>query len=296
MTRNLDLTALRSFVTIAESGGVTRAAGFLNLTQSAVSMQIKRLEDALGVQLLDRGARQVALTGPGEQLLSYARRMIHLNDEAIGRLTHQAFEGEIALGVPSDIVYPAIPQVLRRFNADFPRMRVHLMSSYTRKLKAMLERGECDLILTTEDACETGGEMLAEVPLVWVGAPGGAAWRARPLRLAFERHCIFRTGAQAALDAVGIDWEMAVDSDSTRTIEATVSADLAVHTALAGSIPPYLEPIPHGGALPDLTTQHINMYILDRTRGRGVDHLADLVRQAYRGGNTRAEQAAAMAC
>ena len=81
MIRNLDLTALRSFVAIADAGGVTRAAGFLNLTQSAVSMQIKRLEDMLQVDLLDRAGRKVALTAAGEQLLGYARRMLTLNDE-----------------------------------------------------------------------------------------------------------------------------------------------------------------------------------------------------------------------
>ena len=281
MPRTLDLTALRSFVAVAESGGMTRAAGFLNLTQSAVSMQIKRLEEAVGVQLLDRANRQVSLTGAGEQLLSYARRMVALNDEAYGRLTHNAFEGEIVLGVPSDIVYPAIPQVMRRFNADFPRMRVQLLSSYTRWLKAQHARGECDLILTTEDGCGPGGETLAEQPLVWVGAPGGVAWKARPLRLAYERNCIFRAGVQAALDAAGIAWEMAVEGESTRVVEATVSADLAVHTALAGSIPPYIEPIAHGGALPELTRQKINLYGADTARGPGPAHLAALVRQAF---------------
>ena len=115
--RNLDITTLRSFVAVADSGGVTRAAGFLHLTQSAVSMQLKRLEELLGLALLDRSGRTIALTPSGEQLLGYARRMVALNDEVIGRLTDQAFEGEVVLGVPHDVVYPVIPQVLQRFNA-----------------------------------------------------------------------------------------------------------------------------------------------------------------------------------
>jgi DNA-binding transcriptional LysR family regulator len=135
MPRQLDLNALRSFVAVAETGGVTRAAGFLNLTQSAVSMQLKRLEESLGITLLDRSARSVSLTAPGEQLLGYARRLLDLNDEVMARLTDQAFEGEIVLGVPHDIVYPAIPQVLNRFAADYPRMKVQLVSSYTRRLR-----------------------------------------------------------------------------------------------------------------------------------------------------------------
>lgn len=283
MPRSLDLVALRSFVAIADAGGVTRAAGFLNLTQSAVSMQIKRLEDALSVALLDRTARKVALTAAGEQLLGYARRMLALNDEIFGRLTHDDFEGEVVLGVPHDIVYPVIPHVLQRFAAGYPRMRVTLLSSFTTVLLSQFGRGECDIILTTEDGVEPGGETLVELPLVWIGAPGGQAWKQRPLRLAFEHNCIFRTGVQAALDARSIPWTMAVESDSSRTIEASVSADLAVHTVLAGSEPPHVEQIAHGGALPDLARKKINLYVADPAHSMAVTALADLIRRAYAG-------------
>lgn len=281
MPRNLDMTALRAFVTVAEVGGVTRAAGFLNLTQSAVSMQLKRLEEALGQNLLDRSGRGIALTAAGEQLLGYGRRLIALNDELWGRLTDTAFEGELVLGVPGDIVYPHIPGVLRRFAADYPRVRVQLNSSYTRRLRELFARGECDLILTTEDQCDAGGETLLTVPLIWMGAPGGAAWKARPLRLAFEHGCIFRNRVQSALDRAGIAWEMAVESDSTRTIEASVTADLAVHAALAGSEPPYLEPVPHGGALPELGEVKINLYGAAGPDEPIREALADLIRRAY---------------
>src|SRR4028118_150133 len=95
MPRNLDLTALRSFVTVADAGGVTRAAGLLNLTQSAVSMQLKRLEESLGLRLLDRSGRGVSLAPAGERLLGYARRMVALNDEAWARLSTREAEGEL---------------------------------------------------------------------------------------------------------------------------------------------------------------------------------------------------------
>lgn len=279
--RNLDLTSLRSFVAIADAGGVTRAAGFLNLRQSAVSMQIKRLEEVLGTELLDRSARKVGLTADGEKLLGYARRMLALNDEIFDRLTQAAYEGEIILGVPHDIVYPAIPKVLRRFAKEFPKMRVSLLSSFTRVLKGQFARGECDVILTTEDFVEPGGETLAEVELVWIGAPGGLAWKQRPLRLAYEHNCIFRQGVQAALDARGIRWEMAVESDSTRTVEASVCADLAVHTVLAGSQPPYVERINHGGSLPELEHTKVNLYVADPVHTQAIVALADMIRQAY---------------
>ena len=115
MARNLDVTALRSFVAVADEGKVTAAAARLNLTQSAVSMQLKRLEEALDQALFDRSGRGVALTSEGELLLSYARRMIALNDEIWSRMTHEDFEGELIFGVPHDIVYPHVPTVLRRF-------------------------------------------------------------------------------------------------------------------------------------------------------------------------------------
>jgi len=157
MPRNLDLTALRSFVAVADSGGVTRAAGMLNLTQSAVSMQLKRLEDALDQKLLDRSARTIAVTPAGEQVLGYARKLLKINDEVFSRLTATEYEGELRLGVPHDIIYPAIPSVLKRFAAEFPRMHVRLISAPTRKLLDMFARGEVDLILTTEENCGPGG-------------------------------------------------------------------------------------------------------------------------------------------
>lgn len=282
MPRNLDMTALRSFATVADAGGVTRAAGLLNLTQSAVSMQLKRLEESLGRSLLDRSGRGVALTADGEQLLGYARRMLHLNDEVFSRLTDHAYEGEIVLGVPADVVYPAIPKVLKTFHAEYPRMKVQLISSYTSRLKSMYGRGECDIILTTEDTVDGGGETLISLPLVWVGAPGGQAWKMRPLRLAFEHGCIFRTAVQKALDEQGIPWEMAVESDSTRTIEASLSADLAVHAVIDGTTSRQLEVVDHGGALPELKTTSVNLYAAESTKNQASSDLLTLIRTAFK--------------
>lgn len=283
MPRNLDLTALRSFVTVADCLGVTRAAKQLNLTQSAVSMQLKRLEDALDQQLLDRSARQIALTASGEQLLSYARRMLALNDEAITRMTANEYEGEIVLGVPHDIVLGYIPRLLQRFAAEFPRVRVHLVSSYTKALKEDFANGACHLIMTTEEGVEEGGETVREVPLVWVGAPDGCAWRRRPLPLAFEEQCFFKAIVHRRLDAAGIPWDMKVSSNSSRTVEATVAADLAVHAMLEGMQPPTMEVVQHGGALPELTTFRINLYGAERQNNPAGQALAELLRRVYSG-------------
>ena len=281
MIRNLDLTALRSFVAVAESGGVTKAAAQLHLTQSAVSMQLKRLEEALGQPLLLRSGRGVRLSLQGEQLLGYGRRILAMNDEVWLRMTDAQFEGEVSFGVPADIVYPHVPGVLRRFAHDFPRVKVQLISSYTEHLKGMLAAGRVDMILTTEYGLEKGGEVLRRAPLIWVGGEGGRVWEERPMRLAFEKNCIFRQTAQRALSDAGIEWDMVVTSDSTRTIEATVSADLAIHALLAETSSPYMKEIDHNGALPELPVFNINMYLSHGARREMTEQLADYVRLAY---------------
>ena len=279
--RNLDMTTLRSFLAVAEHGGVTRAAGALNLTQSAVSMQLKRLEELLDISLLDRSNRKIAMTSAGEQLLSYARRIVALNDEAVGRLTEEIYEGEVTLGVPHDIVYPVIPRVLKTFNSVFPRVKVQLRSSSTMRLRDELERGEVDVILTTEEGAGQGGETLSKMPLRWTGAQGGIAWKKRPLRLAFCSLCIFKPIIIRKLDEAGIDWELAVDSEDDRAIEALVSADLAIGALLEDSIPPHLEALPGSCDLPDLGYQQINLYHRRADEDTVTTELMRMLRQGF---------------
>ena len=292
MRRNMDLSALRALIAIADFGGVTRAAHVLNLTQSAVSMQIKRLEESLDQVFLDRSGRGVQLTTAGDQLLGYARRIVALNDEAVSRLTHSDLEGEIVVMVPHDIVYPHVPQVLRHFQTAYPRMKVQLRAMNTRFAKSALAEGECDLILTTEQHLDPGGETLARLPLIWIGAPGGKAWRQRPLPLALGRVCAFRPKIVEALDLANVTWESAVESDSDRTQEAAVSCDMAVHALRAGTEPPPAERIAHAGALPELPSYLVNLYIAPGSTSPGVMALAELMRNAWSGRDEGARDAA----
>lgn len=281
--RNLDMTTLRSFVAVADSGGVTRAAGSLHLTQSAVSMQLKRLEETLDLSLLDRSGRGVALTAAGEQLLAYARRMLQLNDEAVARLTANEFEGEISLGVPHDIIYPYIPQVLRRFSTEFPRMRLRLISAPTRNLREMLGKGECDVILTTEEQPGPGGEVLVRLPLVWVGAKGGNAWKRDPVPVAFCSNCIFRTPILRRMNDAGMNWEMVVETDMDSAVEAAISADLAIHAAIKGMLAPETAEIDHGGELPDPGETRIVLY-MNKVDTPVLVALRDMLSTSYRTG------------
>jgi DNA-binding transcriptional LysR family regulator len=281
MPRNLDLSSLRSFVTVADVGGVTRAAGFLNLTQSAVSMQIKRLEESLGRSLFLRAARKLALSPEGEQLLSYGRRMLALNDEALSLLSSTACEGEIRLGVPHDVVYPAIPTILRRMALAYPCVRINLVSSFTLLMKQDFARGGFDLMLTTEETPDPEAEVLSSRALVWVGAPDGNAWQRRPLRLGFKDSCIFRTRAQAVLESAGIRWEMATGGESEQAVEATVAADLAVSVRMVGSIPEGTVPIASDNQLPPVGDMKLALYRSNRRSDEAVDLLISELRCAY---------------
>jgi len=281
MSRNLDLTALRSFVAVAEAGGVTRAAGRLNLTQSAVSMQLKRLETSLGISLLNRSTRDISPTAAGDRLLSYARRMLHLNDEAVAHISDTADVGEVVLGVPVDIVDPAIPRVLRQFRSEFPRIRVQLMAENTISLKQAFQHGDCHMILTTEKGCDKNGRTLAELPLMWVGSQDGTAWENSPLPLVLGKSCLFRGHAIRALESAGIDWEIILEASAHRAIEAAVSADLAVELLLKGTQRSSFELIDHQGRLPDLDTWQINVYRVADHSTRVLDRLEAMLKQAF---------------
>ncbi len=281
MARNLDLTALRAFVVTADTGGVTRAASLLNLTQSAVSMQIKRLEDSLGRAFFFRTAKKLSLTPEGEQLLAYARRMLDLNDEVLGRLNDAAFEGELRLGIPHDIVYPAIPEILKRMAQCYPRLRINLTSSFTVLMKEQLARGELDIVVTTEEDPEAGGERLTRRALHWVGAVGGTAWQNRPLRLGFEENCKFRPIALAALDRAGIPWEMGFFGRSQEAVSAMISADLAITARMTGTFAATCGEVPAQAALPPMGHMSICLYDAGLTKGAVVEDLKEQIRAAY---------------
>lgn len=283
VARNLDLTALRAFVVTADTGGVTRAASLLNLTQSAVSMQIKRLEEALARPFFFRNSRRLTLTPEGEQLMTYARRMLTLNDEVLARLTDTALEGELRLGVPHDIVYPVIPAILKRMAQHYPRLRINLTSSFTVLMKEALAKGEMDLILTTEAAPDPGGESLAEHDLVWVGAPGGSAWQNRPLRLGFEETCKFRPIALEALDRAGIPWEMGFTGRSNEAVQAMIAADLALTARLRGMYSEGCAEVPDQCDLPQLGKIKVCLYDAGLKKGAMVEDLKQQLRAAYSG-------------
>lgn len=281
MPRNLDVSAIRSFLTVAEMGAVTRAATQLNLTQSAVSLQIKRLEETLGQLLFERSGRGVTLTAAGEQLIGYSRRLLAANDETWERMKAAPATGVINLGSPDDLLNPHVPKVMRDFAASHPKVGVNLHSAQTVFLKERLTRGELDVILTTEPDLYPGGETLAARPLVWIGAPGGQAWKRRPFPLGTVAGCIFNKPAIESLSAAGFNWTVAVDSVSNPVMDANLAADRVVRLHMEGSVNTQVETIWHGGSLPRLPDFYVNMYLTQGPRRRLAEPLAEVFRAAY---------------
>lgn len=231
MTANLDLDLLRAFVAVAEARSFTRAAGRLHRVQSAVSMQIKRLEETVGARLFDRGRRSVGLTEAGEQLLGHARRMLALNAEALSELRQPAMVGTVRLGA-SDVASYLLPGVLARFARAYPRLQLEIRCERSWHLLDDLEAGALDLALVTQPCGRDTGQVVRREPLVWAAARGSLAYEKEPLPLAiFAQGCVYREAALAALDAAGRKWRIAYNSTNSAGLRAAVLAGLAVTLA-----------------------------------------------------------------
>jgi DNA-binding transcriptional LysR family regulator len=279
--RNLDLGTLRSFATIADSGSMTRAASRLFMTQSAISMQIKRLESNLGFSVFDRSSQGMKPTTEGEQLLHYANQMLAINDEAMGRLTSPDYEGVIRLGAPCDVIYPYVPGALREYSRDFSRVQVKFSAARTQLLKEQFDLGQQDVILTTEREAGPGGRVLSTQPLLWTGAEDGVAWKKRPLPICFSRNCSFRPIATAALDDAGISWVDVVSSDDDLACDAMSAADLGVRAEMVSENNSGLKVINHGGQLPELPAFSIVLYANSQAGNQLNETLIEYLARAY---------------
>lgn len=286
--RNLDTTLLRSFLAVVDADGVTKAAALLHLTQAAVSQHVKRLEDVLGQPLFLRDGKRLHLSAAGERLLGKAREFMAMNDDIWTMMTAPEFVGELRLGVPHDIVMPLIPPVLRRFDADFPRVNVVIISKSSQDLLADLESGAIDLCLTTEQRLGRGGERLYVEPLVWVTMRAGCAWQRDPLPIALgDEHCAFREPMLDALSKAGRSWRIVSASEDSTAGHAVVAADIAVCTYLSSSIPADFEALPPG-TLPELPQFGVNLYLASANLSPSATEMARYLREALGPGRAKA--------
>lgn len=230
--RHLDLDLLRALVAIADCGGFSSAARQLGRTQSAVSLQIKRLEDVVGHALLDRvQGRMVGPTQEGLLLIDYGRRMLRLNDEAYSCFSQPGLAGRLRVGLPEELMEGDFPVVVAAFARDCPRVELSLRCDLSVRLEAAVDGGELDLavINRVSGGKETGGRRLRRQPLVWFTGEGSDAHRRRPLPLAlFQEGCVFRVAALAALGKAGLAWQASFVGNNFTGMRSAVAAGLAV--------------------------------------------------------------------
>jgi DNA-binding transcriptional LysR family regulator len=280
MNRNIDVAVARAFLAIIETGSVTLAARQLNLTQGAISQQLRRLEDLGDRPLFVRAGRRMAPTPEGKRLLPTVKQFLAANERMVAALRQPAFEGEVRFGVPYDIIGGYAPSILRQFGRAFPSIRVTLICKDTVVLLQELKTGAIDLALTTELGCGKGGETLRSDRLVWIGACAGAAHTRDPLPVSIgAESCVFRPIAIAALRKARRSWQAVCEVSNMEPVRATLEADLAVAPLLGHSIPESLEIIAADRRLPRLPMFQINLYEA-RYPSPAVRAFADHVRRA----------------
>jgi DNA-binding transcriptional LysR family regulator len=225
-----DLELLRSFVSVVDSGGFTRAGERVHRTQSTVSQQIKRLEDDVGQPLLNRSGKDVTPTEAGERLLSYARRLLSLAEEARDVLARPDSEGAIRLGVPEDFAAYRLAKLLAAFSRSHPGLRLDVRADQSAYLKRDLDRGELDLALFKRTAGEKGGIAVWPERVHWVTSknhPRDTRLGSVPL-IGFPTGCLYRAGAIHALESAGRSWHMTYTSSNLAGIQAAIAAGMGL--------------------------------------------------------------------
>lgn len=256
----LDPDLLRAFIAVADHRSFTRAAAALNRTQSAVSMQIKRLEERLQVALFHRSKANVEISAAGEGLLGYARRILALNDEAVGRLAERKVAGTVRLGVMDDYAQSIVPPILAGFAVDYPLIHVEMETGLTAAMPARL--GErFDLVIAMHPAGLGHGEFLRREQAVWAASPHRAVEELDPLPVAlYPPGCLFRQWAMAALDAAGRPWRLSFVSHSSGVVEAVSAQGLAVTVVKTGTFPATLRPLSARDGMPPLPAADICLH------------------------------------
>ena len=278
---SIDAELLRSFVAIADHGGFTRAAEAVNRTQSAISMQMKRLEeDVLQRSVFERDGRQVKLTAEGQILLGYARRILKLHGEVLTTLREPHMVGSVRIGTPDDYVMRFLPGILSRFAQAYPlvQVEVHCEPSYQ-----LLQRRDLDLSIVTREPGTEIGQLLRRERFVWTEAPGFNTHEQRPIPLAmFNTDCFCRAWACNALDSLDVPYRVAYTSPSLSALMAVTNAGLAVTAQLQSLVTADMRVLGEAEGMPELPSCSIVLLRNDRNQSQVSETLAEHIVEGFR--------------
>lgn len=260
MSAPLDFDQLRSFVAIADTGSFTRAAGVVFKTQSAVSMQMQKLEGRIGKKLFIRDGRQVRLSDDGEKLLIYARRLVRLSSETLAAFDESRLEGMVRFGMPDDFADRFLPEVLARFARSNPRVVIEFTCDPSPALVEGLKQGRLDVALITHDNMKGNAQIVREEPLFWVTSAHHDTHRQGLLPVALCREtCMWRRQAEEKLRQMDRPFQVRYSSWSATVIAATVLSGLAVSVLPESALRPGMRVLgPHEG-FPELEDCQIGL-------------------------------------
>jgi DNA-binding transcriptional LysR family regulator len=238
MSALLDVDQLKTFVAIADTGSFTRAAEMVHKTQSAVSMQMKRLEERLGKSIFARDGRQSKLTDDGERLLDYARRIVKLSNEAVIALADADLAGHVRLGVPDDYADRFLPEILARFSRSNPRAEVSVLCEPSLSLIERIRNSSLDLAIITHTGIVAEAQVIRQEQLYWVASARSSPHEESPIPLALGAVCCWRTIACEKLDQDKRPYRVLYTSQNSTAIGAAVLAGLAVSVCAESSLRP----------------------------------------------------------
>lgn len=286
---NLQIDWLKSFVAAVDAGTLSGAATEVHRSQSAMSMQLKKLEQAAGCRLLVRGARQLQLTHEGQTLLGYARRMLDLHAEAQAALQGESVSGLVRLGVPDDYASKYLTPVLKRFAPRHGGVEIQLDCEQSTSLIPRVARGELDLALVSRDHTRRG-TLLFHEPMVWVGAAQFDVWSRDPLPIAvYEETSLARRTAINSLALQGRPYKVVYNSSSLAGQIAAVESGLAVAALTQCSAPAHLQVLGSEHGLGPLEPMQVALYRSAASRGsKAVDSLHHMLLQTLRHAQRRA--------
>ena len=272
MPAMLDLDQLRTFVAIAESSSFTRAAEVVHKTQSAVSMQMRRLEERIGKPIFVREGRASKLSEEGERLLGYARRMVHLSEETVAAFDETELCGSVKLGTPDDYADRFLPEILARFSRSNPRVEVSVICEPSLTLMDMARRGEVDLAIVTN----CGGmeaEVVRQEPLLWVASAAHRTEEEEILPLALSKApCVWRSTGLETLSSVGRKYRVLYTSGNSTAISAAVLAGLAITVLAESALRPGMRVLAEADGFPRLPSCEIGII---RGKGRPKSEIID---------------------
>lgn len=291
----LELDVMKTFIAIAETGNFTTAAEAVFRTPSAVSMQIKKLEETLRVPLFRRDARSVSLTHHGEMLLSYAKRLISLNNEAVSRFVVPEMNGIVKLGAPDDIGELMLSGILRHLSETWPQLAIDVTIESSGNLHRGVEDGRLDLALYNflNAVRADPAEKVMSEKLVWVGKKHGQAHLKQPLPISvWDSGCIWRTRALEELTKAEIEFRIAYFCGSHVGQTAAIRADIAVAPLARFLVRDDMVVLGERDGLPDLGSYDIGLAV-KKGASQPALAVADYIRAAL--GDYASQQPTAVA-